>query len=382
MTNTDTALAVVEQPAEASVIEWNLDSFPTDRFNRLIPTQVIAMPTDLFRPVVQVVQLDPPDRDGKSPDHYKSSDVPAGHRAPTARALSKFADAAGVSFIDERRTDDGSDPDVMGVSVTAVRMLPTGQRVTTPGSQLINLRTWFGSQTSDAEKAKFRKQFYAHVSTRARSRAIRGILSLRSSYPDADIAKPFAVVSYAPNMNHPEVRSRFLDAMTPMVGQLYGSQTPAAPQLVAGPAEISAPEAPEEDPAPATPTELPGESLAKAGPTSDDDLPDWATGGASAPAGDDAVDIVEALRAAAAASKLKGGLTDPQKAQIGPLLLPFNGTGAFGMVMREAFGPEAVQGATAAQGQAIITVASRFDSPELFVAAWGATADALKAAGD
>ncbi len=376
MTNTDTAIAVIEQSAEASVIEWNLDSFPTERFNRLIPTQVISMPTDLFRPVVQVVQLDPPDRDGKSPDHYKSSDVPAGHRAPTARALSKFADAAGVSFIDERRLDDGSDPDVVGVTVTAVRTLPTGQRVTAPGSQMINLRTWFGAQTSDAEKAKFRKQFYAHVSTRARNRAIRGILSLRSSYPDADIAKPFAVVSYAPNMNHPEVRARFLEAMAPIAGQLYGGSTPVA-QLAAGPRDVSAPEAPEEDPAPAAPAQLPGGAIEE---------PDWmqragdVTEGEVREAG--VVDIVEALRSAAAGSKLTGVLTEPQKAQVGSLLSPLNGTGAFGIVVREAFGPEAVQGPTAAQAQAIIAVAGKFDSPELFVTAWGATADVLKAAAD
>ena len=41
--------------------------------------------------VVQIVQLDPADRDGKSADHYKSSDVPAGHRALPARGISKLA---------------------------------------------------------------------------------------------------------------------------------------------------------------------------------------------------------------------------------------------------------------------------------------------------
>jgi hypothetical protein len=193
--------ALVEAKATA---RFSLDNWPEAEFNRLIPTQTV-MTTDLLRPMVQIVQLEPADKDGKSPDHYSSVDVPAGHRAPTARGLNKLATTAGVSFYDERRLDDGSDPNVCGVTLMASMMLPTGQRITAPGSQMIDIRTWFKADSSAAEVAKFRKQFYAHVSTRARSRAIRGLLSLRASYPIADINKPFAVVSYVPNTSHPDV---------------------------------------------------------------------------------------------------------------------------------------------------------------------------------
>jgi hypothetical protein len=67
-------------------------------------------------------------------------------------------------------------------------------------------------------------------------------------------------VSFAPNMNHPEVRSRMLDAMAGASAQLYGPG--AAKQLEAG-KTINVTPAPEEDPAPATPTPLPGEKLAR-----------------------------------------------------------------------------------------------------------------------
>src|ERR1035437_4831302 len=110
-------------PATSALVpvaaEFNLDAFPTAQFNRVIAIQTIRMPGDLFVPMVQIVQLDPADRDGKAADHYKSNDVPAGHRALTARALSKVANAASVSFYDERRLDDGTDPNVMGVSLMA-----------------------------------------------------------------------------------------------------------------------------------------------------------------------------------------------------------------------------------------------------------------------
>lgn len=299
MTEQTSAVTVIEQPAEAGVVEWNLDSFPEGQFNRLIPTQTLQMPTDLFRPVVQVVSADPPDGEGKSPDSYKSNDVPNGHRAPTARLLNKLATAAAVSFLEERRIDDGTDPDVIGVSVLASMVLPTGQRITAPGSQLINLKTWFSDRTTPAEAAKFRKQFYAHVSTRAKNRAIRGLLSLRSSYPERDLAKPFAVVSYVPNMNHPEVRARVLDAIAPVTAQLYGGPSGQAKQLTAGPGELRVPEAPDEDPAPA-PTALPGESIAKAKASSVPEEPDWMQPPAKAEA---PADLATRIRDTAAAAE-------------------------------------------------------------------------------
>ena len=321
----------------AAAIEFNLDAFPTASFNRLSPIQTIRMPSDLFVPIVQVVQLDPADREGKSADHYKSNDVPGGHRALTARGLNKVATAGSVSFFDERRVDDGSDPNVIGVTVMASMALPTGQRITAPGSQLIDIRTWFGPTTSAAEIAKFRKQFYAHVSTRAKNRAIRGLLSLRSSYPDADIAKPFAVVSYAPNMNHPEVRARFLDAMAPAVGQLYGPA--AAPQLAAGDV-IQAPEAPEDD-------------GTVDGQAQEVEEPSWFGGAAEAAPTPRANPLLAVLRAKAASSGMVGPATLPQKERLQAIFKPL-GLKATADGLRIVFGLASLGDITGAHAQAVI----------------------------
>lgn len=373
MPNPETAVTVIEQSTTDAMVEWSLDDFPTNDFNRLLPTQTLMLPTDLLRPVVQVVKLNP---DPKAGDVYTSRDTPAGHAAPTRVGLRKLATAAGISIVDEHRVDDGRDPDVIEVTCVAEMLMPTGQRIRATGTKRIDLNAqkW----ESDNHRLKFRSFFQEHVASRAQNRAIRSLLSLRGSYPQEVYNKPFAVVSFAPNMAHPEVRSRMLDVMAGASVQLYGGAAPVA-QI---PATIDVSPAADDDPAPATPTVLPGEKLAAAVDVSSDDPP-WVTGATDGSAGNDqadAVDIVEAIRAAAAGSKLKGELTDPQKAQIGPLLAPLNGTGAFGLVVREAFGPEAVQGPTAAQAQAIITVASKFETPDLFVAAWAATADAIRQA--
>ena len=199
-------------PVGEQGVEFNLDAFPTAQYNRLIPTQTIRMPSDLFVPVVQIVQLSVDEADK---DVYSSRDIPNGQKAPTARGLNKLATAGGVSFYDERRTDDGTNPDLIGVTVMASMLLPTGQRITAPGSKQIDLsaQTW----ATPAQRAKYKSFFYEHVATRARNRAIRALLSLKSSYTVAELARPFAVVSYAPNMNHPEVRARIIDAMAPSV---------------------------------------------------------------------------------------------------------------------------------------------------------------------
>jgi hypothetical protein len=366
MTQQQSTAVAVREPQQAITslrpIEVNLDNWPTSRFNRVIPTQTISMPNDLVVPVFQVVQLDPADATGKSPDHYKSNDVPPGHRALTARGINKLVTAAGVSFFDERRLDDGTDPDVMGVTVMASLMLPTGVRITAPGSQLINIRSWFGPTTSAAELAKFRKQFYANVSTRARNRAARGLLSLRASYPEAEINRPFAVVSYAPNLAHPAVQQRYIENMLPAINAGFG---PDQTRQIAAGQVIEVAEAPEDD----GPTDghysessasVAGSPAGSDGSAAATEEPDWAKPAAgdpfaAAPAAGPSR-LVQVLRDKATKSGMAGAITDAQKPQVMAALggdVPLLRAG-----LQAVWGVESDEGGrllvTAAQAQAII----------------------------
>jgi hypothetical protein len=227
------------------VVTWNLDAFPEASFNRLLPTQTIQLPTDLLRPVVQVVKLNP---DPQAGDVYASRDMPSGHAAPTKVGLRKLATAAGISIVDERRTDDGRDPDVIEVTCLAEMLLPTGQRITATGIKRVDLNAQVWS--SDAHKGKFRSFFLEHVASRAQNRAIRALLSIRGSYPTQVYSRPFAVVSYAPNMNHPEIRARYLDNVAPVSASCTAARRrPRSRSARAGRRSRRRP-APEEDPAP------------------------------------------------------------------------------------------------------------------------------------
>lgn len=332
MANNETAVTVITPTTLRT-----LDDFPVERFNRVIQTQTVRAPSDLFVPQFEPVEMEPADRDGKSPDHYSSHDVPQGHRALTARGLGKLAGAAHVSFFDERRIDDGRDPNVLGVSIQAAMKLPAGDWITAPGSQLIDLQTWFGASTSAAEKAKFRKQFYAHVATRAKNRAIRGLLSVRSSYPDRDLAKPFVVVTWTLNMDHPDVRERYLAAMIPAITAGFGPGA-VTPQLGAGPSVITVlPEAPDDDEPTQAPRALtPGRApkadadsgtQASAAPGaseagSEPEEPAWMRGGAAQESRAPSLRDIVAERLADEGQPT-GPVTAEQGARIGELFAPF-----------------------------------------------------------
>jgi hypothetical protein len=343
--------AIATSPAS----RFSLDGFPEDKFNRLVPTQTVIT-TDLLKPIVQVVVLDYED------DTYKSNDIKAGHRAPGARALNKFASAAGVSFLDERRVDDGTNPNLIRVTVMAAMTLPNGQRITATGTKEIDLaRKRFAS---DAEKAKFLSFFYEHVSTRARSRAIRAILSLKSSYTDEEIRRPFAVVSFVPNTNHPDVRAAMLQAFSGNVAALYGPEPAKA--LSAG-ADYELPEAPDDD----EPTEG---SFTEA-----ETEPEWLAGTtAEKPV---TPSLTEQLRSLAAATKRPGGAGPAEIKALTPILVPL-GTEPIREVMQHVWGGQEPEGKvlfSAGQAEAIVTLADSMGL-EPFQAAWRALDSELQKA--
>lgn len=301
---TDQKSSTAVMVVDPSAIEYPLDDFPEDRFNRLIPTETIQIPTDLLVPVVQVVRL-------SEADIYHSNDMKQGQSAPNRAGLRKLATAAGISTIDERRVDDGSKPGVCGVQVTAEMLLPTGARIRGTGSRWIDLDRM--SWSSDAQKGKFRGFLYEHTASRAENRAIRSLLSLRGSYPDAELRKPFAVVSFVPNMNHPEIRARILDTLAPAIAAGFG---PAAKQLAPG-AIQQVPEAAEDDVVEGSFTDRssPSDAAVSDGPVASE--PDWFSSlQTTPPATAGPSKLVEVLRDKAEHSGLAGPITDAQKPQV------------------------------------------------------------------
>lgn len=310
--NPQTAVAVIEQTPDA-VVEWNLDNWPVDKFNRLIPTQTLGLATEFIRPLIVTVQLD------VETDTYSSHDLPNGHRAPNAKGLAKLADAAGVNFVDEVRLDDGSNPNRAYVRVYAEMIDATGMKRRAPGSRDYILDSL---PMTDAQRKRAKGYVHEHAATRAKHRALRALLSLAQSYPIADLQKPFAVARYVPNTQHPEIREAYKAAMVGAITALYGPEP--AKELAAGPSVVEVAEVPDE-----APRELGAGAPADADPaaTQDDDLPEFLRPGTAAPAATTSSepDLATLIRDSAEASGIKGDVSEAQLVSLREIFVGLGG---------------------------------------------------------
>lgn len=357
MTNPDSAVTVIEQTPQA-VVEWNLDNWPTNEFNRLVPTQTIGIANEFIRPVVAVVQLD------LETDTYTSKDLKEGHRAPNAKGLAKLADAAGVSFVDEVRLDDGSDPMRAHVRVIAQMVDPTGMKRTATGARDYVLAS---QPMTDNQRARAKAFVYEHASTRARHRAMRLLLSLPQSYPIAELRKPFAVVRFLPNTQHPEVREIYKGALAANVTALFGPQQAPA-QLPAG-QHLSDDMLDDEAPVESARQLSPGRASAApaAGADADSGAPGSAAPAASgapeepdwlrdAPAAAAPVSLADRIRSSAADEGApKGAATRPQLDEIAKAFaaLGEERRAVVAAGIRAIWGPDTSLDLTAAQARAI-----------------------------
>lgn len=368
MTNGATAL----QLAPEAGVTWNLDGFPEDQYNRIVPTQTIAMPSDLVVPMVQVVNINLDPRKG---DVYSSADIGSGKVALTRVGLRKVATAAAVSIVDVQRTDDGTSPGVCEVKAVAEMSLPSGQRIRAVGTKRIVMadQKW----ASDAQRAKFQSSLQEHTAARAENRAIRAILSLRGSYAEAEIRKPFAVVTFAPNMNHPEVRAQVIAAMTGTVASAYG---PGPRQVGSGSGEqvpmLVAPQAPDDDETTEVVVRTNGHArvVQETGEIVGEE-PDWFADGE--PAGLTPGQLVGALREAAGHTPDQGPATAAQKDALKSALAGLRAVQVMA-VLRAAFELGDMKAITAAQAQAVLDVA-RSTGDAALREAWGVLASEIGA---
>ena len=120
----------------------------------------------------------------------------------TKSALDRIAIAAGVEWDprESRRLDDGSDP--LYVEYQAVGRFPTldGSYRTITGTKIMDLRdgsaqtrTILGAKNGEKTLSQTRTFIGEHAESKAKNRAIRSGLGLRSGYTSDELSKPFVV---------------------------------------------------------------------------------------------------------------------------------------------------------------------------------------------
>jgi hypothetical protein len=366
--NPQTAIAVIN-PAdswEPKTLEI-LGQYPAAKFNVLVPTVSLRQVNPYLVPDIEAVQLDANPDNG---DIYHDPQMKDGHYGPTKVGLRKLAQVAGITTISSRRIDDGSDADYIEWQVEIEMVQPSGRPIRGLGSKQIDLRPAAVKGKTPAFVARAHEHMVANAESKALNRAIRSILSLRPSYPQAVIAKPFAILRYVPDMTHPEVRERFLDMVAPASAALYGPTD--APKQVGPGLE------PPVDRAPAvTSDDVDDVQDQNNGAAGDDDLPAFLRPG-GAPAAEAETASAEAtllarIRDTAAAGGLVGGAKDPQVESLRAIFTPLGGRATVAGI--EALWPGlAFDDMTANQAQAIIGVSRTFESDATFQAAWRAMA--------
>lgn len=212
-----------------------------------------------------------------------------------SRALSRIAAAAGISFINVVRVDDGGNPNYAEVSVLAEMQRLDGSIIRTTGTKQVDVNAYISQQIAsqrakpekwrkadsvilaDAERdrAQLQKFRAERAETGAKSRAIKQLLGMKSAYSEEELAKPFVIPQLTLNMEYilstPEGKSMAIAAALGASGQMYGApvqgfgQQPAA--LQAGTTNLlEAHDDDDEDAVSPAPIEMPGEDA--------DDLPD------------------------------------------------------------------------------------------------------------
>lgn len=223
-----------------------LNKFPPDKYNVLVPVTTMQVASNLQRITVSEVQLDirqNPENKGPSKDIYfeKSS----GAYAITKVGGMKLAAAANISIVDTtpERTEGcqrciemaratgkprvcGTCEHVHDVAVTVTIRVPepSGGFRLMKATKEIDC-TLEAAGMDGGMNSKRYQRFLPHRTAIAESkafmRAIRAALGLAGTYKYEDLRKPFVVARVVPNLDAPEIKQALASSYLQSMGMLF-----------------------------------------------------------------------------------------------------------------------------------------------------------------
>lgn len=145
-------------------------------------------------------------------------------------AINKIAAAAGITWEYSHRVDDRSDPYYCEFEVRAKVTDFDGTVRYETSSKTLDLREGGKDVNgiSDRQLDQMRKFIAEHCETKAKNRAVRAILSLKTSYQAEELQKPFIVPKLIPDTTDPMAQKAVLANMYGASQAMFG----AAPQKV------------------------------------------------------------------------------------------------------------------------------------------------------
>lgn len=248
-----------------------LNKYPREKFNVLVPVTTMQAASNLQRIVVSEVQLDTrQDMNNKGPskDIYFEKSCQAW--AITKVGGMKLAAAANISIVDTTpgRTEGcqrciemaratgkprvcGNCEHVHDVAVTVTIRVPepSGGFRLMKATKEIDCTVESATMKDGMQGQQYRR-FLPHRTAMAESkafmRAIRAALGLAGTYQMEDLKKPFVVARIVPNLDAPEIKQAVAGSYLQSMGMLF--EMPAAPSTALPPAQEAqdVPEYPDE----------------------------------------------------------------------------------------------------------------------------------------
>lgn len=207
----------------------NLEDFMADyeqypqSFNMLVDLQSIQEFSDLYKPVINLVQVSTNPEDGdiywlkNAADANGNKYPPTNpHYALTVRGLNKIRVAADAQFVEVRTETDHKNQVVTGHATIKFHG-PTGDWAYHTDSKTVSMLQTFknGDKTPDVEATQ-------KAISKAQNRCIRRVFNIKGHYPKGQLENPFVIVYAALNDKIPEVRhAKILAAVAPNA-LLYG----------------------------------------------------------------------------------------------------------------------------------------------------------------
>lgn len=228
-----------------------LNKYPRDRYNVLVPVTTMQAASSLQRITVSEVQLDTrQDSSNKGPSKDIYFERSCGAFAITKVGGMKLAAAANISIVSTEpgRTEGcqrciemaratgqprtcGNCPHVHDVAVTVTIRVPepSGGFRLMQATKEIDC-TLEAAGMKDGANGQQYKRFLPHRTAMAESkafmRAIRAALGLAGTYPLEELKKPFVVARMVPNLDAPEIKQAVAQNYLQSMGMLF--EAPAA----------------------------------------------------------------------------------------------------------------------------------------------------------
>lgn len=225
-----------------------LNKYPKNEYNVLIPVSSIQALSSLQKVVVNEVTLDTTDPNN-SKDIYKEKS--SGKYAITKVGAMKLATAANISVIETKKgmTDAcqrciemakavgkakacGTCPRANDLSYTATVRVPEpggGFRIV-KATKEIECESIRKTMKTDAQYQRFFEHRAAIAESKALMRAIRSALGLPAGYELTELRKPFIIAHIVPNLDAPEIKDAIAGNYLQSMGMLF--ETPQnAPAL-------------------------------------------------------------------------------------------------------------------------------------------------------